>query len=101
EGGLGGGDLRSEGVEEQLVELSRHPRFAGVRHVLQDEPDERFMLGASFRRGIAKLAQFNLAYDLLIYPRQLPAAIELVGIFPRQRFVLDHIAQPPIKARTV
>jgi L-fuconolactonase len=100
-GVVGWVDLRNERVEEQLVALSAHPRFVGVRHVLQDEPDERFMLGASFRRGIARLAQFNLAYDLLIYPHQLPAAIELVGIFPGQRFVLDHIAKPPIKTGKV
>ena len=100
-GVVGWVDLQSERVEEQLAELSKHPRFAGVRHVVQDEPDVNFMLRPDFLRGIGKLKAFNLTYDILIYPKQLPAAIELVKRFPEQSFVLDHIAKPFIKARTI
>jgi L-fuconolactonase len=64
--------------------------------VVQGEPDDEFMLRPEFRRGIARLAEHGLAYDLLIYPRHLPVAIKLVREFPQQRFVLDHIAKPPI-----
>jgi L-fuconolactonase len=99
-GVVGWVDLQHERVEEQLAMLAEHPRFVGVRHVLQDE-DDRSMLRPAFVRGIGKLAQFNLTYDLLIYPRHLPAAIELVAKFPRQPFVLDHIAKPPIRAGTL
>jgi L-fuconolactonase len=94
-------DLQSDRVEEQLAELARHPRFVGVRHVVQDEPDDNFLLRPAFQRGIGKLRQFNLAYDLLVFPKQLPAAIQLVANFPEQRFVLDHIAKPPIAAGTL
>jgi L-fuconolactonase len=94
-------DLRSPRVTEDLARLARHPRFAGVRHVAQDEPDDRFLVGADFMRGISLLRQFRLRYDLLIYPRQLPAAIELVDQFPYQPFVLDHIAKPSIKDSTL
>ena len=52
-------------------------------------------------QGIGKLRQFNLAYDLLVFPKQLPAAVQLVANFPQQRFVLDHIAKPPIAAGTL
>jgi L-fuconolactonase len=97
-GVVGWVDLQSDRVEEQLAELARHPRFVGVRHVVQDEPDDNFMLRPAFQRGIGKLRQFNLAYDLLVFPKQLPAAIQLVANFPEQRFVLDHIAKPPIAA---
>jgi L-fuconolactonase len=97
-GVVGWVDLRDDRVEEQLAVLAPHPRFVGVRHVLQDESDDRFMLERNFQRGIGKLAQFKLTYDLLIYPKQLAAAIELVRNFPHQLFVLDHIAKPPIKA---
>jgi L-fuconolactonase len=55
------------------------------------------MLRPEFLRGIAQLIQFKLTYDILIYPKQLPAAIELVRQFPYQPFVLDHIAKPFIK----
>ena len=100
-GVVGWVDLRSDRLEEQLTALAPHPRFVGVRHVLQDEVDERFMLAPSFRRGLGKLAQFKLTYDILIHPRQLAAAIELVRIFPGQRFVLDHLAKPLIKTGTL
>ncbi|RYD60995.1 MAG: amidohydrolase, partial [Verrucomicrobiaceae bacterium] len=90
-------DLRSERLEEQLSELAPHPKFKGVRHVVQDEPDDRFMLGEAFLNGISKLRQFGLTYDILIYPKQLPAAIELARSFPDQSFILDHIAKPHIR----
>lgn len=100
-GVVGWVDLQSETVESQLIELSQFPKFVGVRHVVQDEPDDAFLLRPEFQRGISILKSFQLAYDLLIFPRQLPAALELVQRFPDQRFVLDHIAKPNIKDATL
>jgi L-fuconolactonase len=98
-GVVGWVDLRSENLTEQLGSFANNPKFVGVRHVVQDEPDNNFMLRPKFVRGIAELQFFDLAYDLLIYPHQLPAAIQLVRKFPRQRFVLDHIAKPYIRRK--
>lgn len=95
-GVVGWVDLRSPDLPSQLERFAAHPRLVGVRHVVQDEPDDRFLLREDFQAGIAQLARYHLAYDLLVFPRQLPAAIELVRKFPEQRFVLDHIAKPPI-----
>jgi L-fuconolactonase len=100
-GVVGWVDLCDERVEAQLVRFAAHPRFVGVRHVLQDEPDDDFILRPSFLRGIGKLAPFKLTYDILIYPRHLTAAVKLVQAFPQQRFVLDHLAKPPIKSGTL
>ncbi len=100
-GVVGWVDLRSERVVDQLAAFAPHPRFVGVRHVVQDEPDDQFMVRPEFLRGIGELQQFDLTYDILIFPRQLPAAIELVRRFPDQPFVLDHIAKPFIKAGTL
>lgn len=97
-GVVGWVDLRSDAVEAELAALSAHPKFVGVRHVVQDESDDRFVLGESFLRGIGKLRQFGLTYDLLIYQRQLPAAVALVESFPEQPFVLDHMAKPEIRS---
>ena len=100
-GVVGWVDLRAAKVGEELAALARHPRFVGVRHVVQDEPDDDFMLGADFLRGIGELRAHKLTYDILIVPRQLPSAIALAKRFPEQPFVLDHIAKPPIKVGTL
>lgn len=96
-GVVGWVDLRSDRVADDLVALAPHEKFVGVRHVVQDEPDPRFLLGAAFVRGLRQLHQFGLTYDLLLYPQQLPAAVELAGLLPEQPFVLDHVAKPRIK----
>lgn len=100
-GVVGWVDLRSPDLREQLERFSPHPKLCGVRHKLENEEDDRFMLREDFGRGIGMLAEFDLPFDLLIRPRHLPAACELVGRFPEQRFVLNHIAKPPIKTGQV
>jgi L-fuconolactonase len=97
-GVVGWVDLRSPTVAAELAALAGRPRFVGVRHVVQDEPDPRFLLGAEFVRGLEQLHQHGLTYDLLLYPPQLPAAVELAGRLPDQPFVLDHLAKPRVKA---
>jgi L-fuconolactonase len=100
-GVVGWVDLRSERVDEQLAEFSGQPKFVGVRHVVQDEPDDDFMLQPAFLRGLGCLKQFNLTYDLLLHPKHLPVAIKVVGQLPDQRFVLDHLAKPSIRSGTL
>jgi len=73
----------------------------GLRHVIQDEPDDDFINRKDFNAGIATLAGSKLVYDILIYERHLPAAIQFVDRHPNQIFVLDHIAKPRIKDRVV
>src|SRR5579863_143289 len=96
-GVVGWVDLRSSDVQSQLQALAGNPKLVGVRHVVQSEPDNRFLLQPEFQSGIAALEEFDLAYDILIYPKHLPVAAEFVQLFPRQRFVLDHLAKPLIK----
>jgi L-fuconolactonase len=96
-GVVGWVDLRSPELHSQLERFVAHPKFRGVRHVVHDEIDDRFILRPDVLRGIAALAPFGLTYDLLLYPKHLPVANELVAQFPEQPFVLDHIAKPLIK----
>ena len=95
-GVVGWVDLRSPTVRSELEVLARNPKLVGIRHVVQSEPDDRFLMQPEFMRGISVLEEFDLAYDLLIYGRHLSVAAEFVARFPRQRFVLDHLAKPPI-----
>jgi L-fuconolactonase len=90
-------DLGSERVVEQLERFAEHPKFRGVRHVVHDELDDEFMLRKSFLNGLNQLKRFGLTYDLLLFPRHLPVASEMVRQFPDQLFVLDHIAKPSVR----
>lgn len=96
-GVVGWVDLLSEHVQADLESLMPAPRLAGIRHIVQSEPDD-FLLRPAFQRGVAALERFGLTYDILIYPRQLRAAIALVERFPSQPFVLDHLAKPDIRS---
>ena len=96
-GVVGWVDLQSPELRSQLETYSGHPKLVGVRHVVHDEPDDKFMLRPEFRRGIAQLREFGLTYDLLLFPKHLPVAVTLVAEFPDQPFVLDHIAKPVIR----
>jgi|SRR5277367_5930087 len=91
-------DLRSPAIEERLQSFSHHRKLRGFRHIAQGEPDDQFLMGRDFTRGIALLRQYGFVYDILIYPKQLPSAIELVSRFPEQPFVVNHLAKPPIKS---
>src|SRR5439155_18437610 len=84
-------------VRHQLSECSKQKKFRDVRHVLQGESDEPYMLREEFNRSIAALREFGLVYDILILERQLPQTIEFVDRHPEQVFVLDHMAKPRIK----
>ena len=95
-GVVGWVDLRSEDLGHQLQRFAANPKLVGVRHIVHDEPDDNFMLRPDFRRGIAKLREFDLTYDLLLFPQHLKVAVKLVEEFPEQPFVLDHLAKPKI-----
>ena len=97
-GVVGWVDLCAATVQVELERLAAYPKFRGVRHIAQSEPDD-FLLRPAFQRGIAALERFALAYDILIYPHQLEAACALAARFPRQRFVLDHLGKPRIRQR--
>lgn len=96
-GVVGWVDLCADDVKERLAHFSENALFKGVRHIVQAEPDPDFMQRSDFQSGISALSDFDLTYDILVYPNQLPSAIRLVSQFPDQPFVLDHIAKPLIK----
>lgn len=95
-GVVGWVDLRSPQLAERLQHYAQFSKLKGFRHVLQGE-EPSFMLQSSFVNGIAQLQAHGFAYDILIFPQHLPAALQLVQQFPEQRFVIDHLAKPYIK----
>lgn len=90
--------LVNDDVERVLDELVPDRRLRGVRHIVHDEPDDRFILRDDFNRGVARLRGYGLVYDVLIFARHLPYAIAFVDRHPDQPFVLDHIGKPVITA---
>lgn len=93
--------LVNPNVADDLDRFAANPKLKGVRHVLQDEPDDIYMLRDDFNRGVAQLRNRNLAYDILILERHLPQTLQFVDRHPSQVFVLDHIAKPRIKENVI
>jgi L-fuconolactonase len=89
--------LSAPDARSHIERFAAHPKLVGMRHVVQDEPDELYLLRPDFNRGVAALREFGLVYDILIFERQLATAIEFVDRHPSQTFVLDHIAKPRIR----
>jgi L-fuconolactonase len=85
----------------QLASFARHPKLVGIRHVVQSEPDDRFLVRPDVLEGLRILSEDDLAFDLLIARRHLAVAAECVARFPEQRFVLDHLAKPNIRGREI
>ena len=94
-GVVGWVDLVSDKVDQRLEHYASNPLFKGVRHIVQAEKDD-YLLCKDVQNGISKLSKYNLTFDLLVYPQQLVAAISLVAQFPKQKFILNHIAKPKI-----
>ena len=97
-GVVGWVDLLSPRLAERLEYFSHFSKLRGFRHIAQGEPDDRFLVRENFVKGVAQLRAFDFAYDILIYPKQLPAAIDLAARLPEQRFVVDHVAKPEINS---
>ena len=95
-GVVGWAPIASPDFASTLEKLREHSRLKGLRHVVQDEPDDAFILGDDFNAGIDLLKDTGLVYDILIFARHLPNAIKVVDRHPNQSFVLDHIGKPPI-----
>lgn len=103
-GVVGWVDLAAPGVADELAALRAAPggqRLVGIRHQVQGEPDPRWLCRPAVRRGLAAVAGAGLAYDLLITPEQLDAAIETVCALPGLGFILDHAAKPRIRHREI
>jgi L-fuconolactonase len=98
-GVVGWVDLTHPDVGTTLDALNRAPggeRLVGIRHQVHDEDDAEWLLRPDVRRGLAAVRNAGLAYDLLVRPRELPAALATARDFPDLRFVIDHLAKPPI-----
>jgi L-fuconolactonase len=95
-GVVGWVDLQDISVKSRLSHFSKYPKMKGVRHIVQDEPDDEFLLNPDFMQGVKSLPEFDLTYDILIFEHHLPVALQFVSYLPGCRLVVDHLAKPLI-----
>ena len=100
-GVVGWVDFTAENIRETLEFYKGYDKMKGFRAMLQSEKDRAFMLRDDFKRGIALLDDFGYAYDILINADQVKYSDEFAGLFPNQKFVIDHIAKPYIKDKKI
>ena len=96
-GVVGWVDLASPECEKQVEKYRTHKKFRGVRHVVQDEPDDDFVVRAEVLKGLRVLEAHQVPFDFLVYPRQLKHAVTLAERFPALPIVIDHLGKPNIK----
>ena len=96
-GVVGWVDLASEKCEEQLSEFLGDPKFVGIRHVTQAEPDDNFIIRPDVVRGLKVLQKHNVPFDLLFYIQHLKHAATLAEMLPELPMVIDHLSKPGIK----
>jgi L-fuconolactonase len=98
-GVVGWVDLTDPAVGETLAELKARPdgpMLVGIRHQVHDEPDENWLLRSNVLDGLRAVQNAGLVYDLLLRPREIEAGVQAARSFPDLRFVVDHLAKPPI-----
>lgn len=96
-GVVGWVDLASPECERQVSEFRADPKFLGVRHVVQDEPDDDFLVRPAILRGLKVLEKHRVPFDLLLYVKQLRHAATVAEALPGLPLVIDHLAKPRIK----
>ena len=97
-GVVGWAPIAGEDFPACMEEFDGRDKLKGLRHVIQGEKDEHYILREDFNSGIRTMLGSGLVYDILIYERHLPQTIDFVDEHPDQAFVLDHIAKPLIAA---
>lgn len=92
-------DLAAPDLEKKLEKYQQHTKLKGFRQIWQHGQPRDLMLSPPIKKGIGQLAKFDVTYDLLIFPDQLPFCTQLAAQFPAQKFVVDHLAKPAIRSR--
>ena len=95
-GVVGWVNLMSPEVDQQLDELSAHPKFKGVRHLVESEPLDDWLIQPQVLQGLKRLSAYGLSFDLLVHTRHLKYLPTLVNTCPDLSLVVDHMAKPPI-----
>ncbi|HKY41978.1 MAG TPA: amidohydrolase family protein [Pyrinomonadaceae bacterium] len=95
-GVVGWVDLMSPDIDAQLIELTTHPKFKGVRHLVESEPQDDWLVQPAVLSGLKQLSSYGLSYDLLVHTRHLKYVPQVAETCPELALVINHLAKPPI-----
>ncbi len=90
-------DLMDPRLGDTLDKMQLFDHFKGVRHLVQDEPDDKWILQHEVLEGLEELARRGIPFDLCIHPRHLPLIPTVADRVPDLRMVVDHMAKPFIE----
>lgn len=97
-GVVGWVDFERPADRAQLERLAGHPKFKGVRPMIQDIPDVDWMLRADVQWGFQALVDLDLCFDALGFPQHLQNFHTILTRYPDLRVVIDHCMKPQIRA---
>jgi L-fuconolactonase len=90
-------DFENPGDLAHLKRLAAHPKFLGVRPMIQDIPDVDWMLRDDIQWAFRAILDLDLTFDALGFPRHLPNFLTLVKRYPSMRVVYDHCMKPQVR----
>lgn len=94
-------DMESDAFLEQFYAMCERDGFVGIRPMIHDIEDDRWVLRPKVLKHMALLVEEDFPIDILIFPRHLPYIIELMERLPTLRAVIDHCAKPYITKRQI
>lgn len=89
-------DLSAPDAADRIAALASHPKLRGLRPMLQDLPEDDWILRPSLTPAIEAMIAHDLRFDALVKPRHLPHLLRFAERRPALRIVIDHAAKPDI-----
>jgi L-fucono-1,5-lactonase len=98
-GVIGWLNMDSPDFANELELYSKRPKFLGIRPMLQDLPDDAWILQPRVMDSIRLIAARDMPFEFLTYTRHLPHVLKVLETVPNLRAVVDHVSKPEIKNR--
>ncbi len=93
-------DFENPGDLAELQRLSGHPKFKGVRPMIQDLPDDAWMLREDVQWAFRAICDLGLRFDALGFPRHLAHFLTILKRYPTMQVVVDHCMKPQIREKS-
>jgi L-fuconolactonase len=94
--------LMNPGLSEKVLteKYSLNKYFKGVRHLIHDEPDDKWLLQKEVIESLKMLEAKGLTYDIVgILPAHIKTVLEVANKIPGLKMIFDHLNQPPVSTK--